>query len=66
VVTLGGGFTATRGVAIDRGGNIYVADAGANAIKEVPAGCSNSACVVTLGSGFSAPYGVAVDGAGNV
>ena len=51
------------GVAIDAAGNVYVADAGNNAIKMIPAGGGTT---VNLGSGFNHPMGVALDAAGNV
>jgi len=63
---LGGGFSDPFGVAVDGSGNVYVADQGNSAVKEMPAGCASSSCVITLGGGFSAPQGVAVDGSGNV
>ena len=66
IAPLGGGFSYPFGVAVDGAGNIYVADAGNTAVKEMPAGCATSSCVTTLGGGFSYPYGVAVDGAGNI
>jgi len=62
-ITLGSGFSAPRGVAADAAGNVYVADYGNNAVKEIPAG---GGAPVTLGSGFNGPSGVAVDAAGNV
>ncbi len=65
-LTLGGGFSLVWGVAVDKSGNVFVADVGASAVKEIPAGCVTSGCVITLGSGFSVPNGVAVDGSGNV
>jgi DNA-binding beta-propeller fold protein YncE len=64
--TLGGGFSNPEAAAVDGSGNVYVADFGHSAVKEIPAGCASSSCVTTLGSGFSNPTGVAVDGAGNV
>jgi sugar lactone lactonase YvrE len=63
--TLGSGFSAPQGVAADGAGNVFVADTGNNAVKEILAS-GGSTAVRTLGSGFSAPQGVAVDGAGNV
>jgi len=63
---LGGGFGNPSGVATDGGGNVYVADWGNSAVKEMPPGCASSSCVTTLGGGFGTPSGVAVDGAGNV
>ena len=66
VVTLGGGFTLPKGVAIDGSGNVYVTEFSYSAVKEMPAGCTSSNCVVTLAGSFSGPFGVAVDGNGNV
>ncbi len=63
---LGGGFLYPGGVAVDGSGNVYVADAGNNAVKEMPAGCTSSSCVTTLGGGFNEPHGVAVDASGNI
>ncbi|MGA7521234.1 MAG: choice-of-anchor D domain-containing protein, partial [Acidobacteriaceae bacterium] len=65
--TLGGGFSGPAAVAVDGSGNVYIADGyPANAVKEMPAGCTSSSCVTTLGGGFNSPSGVAVDGAGNI
>jgi streptogramin lyase len=66
VEILGGGFTNPIGTAVDPSGNVYVADASHNAVKEIPAGCASSTCVVTIGGGFGDPNGVAVDHSGNV
>ncbi len=65
-LSLGGGFSSPFGVAVDKSGNVFVADTDNSAVKEIPLGCVNSGCVKTLGSGFSGPYGIAVDGSGNV
>ena len=69
-------FFAPRAVAIDSGGNIYVADRNNNAIRKIsPAGVVTTlAGGVTSGhadgtgsaASFSAPAGVAVDAAGNL
>ena len=64
--TLGGGFNGPTGVAVDANGNVYVADAVNNLVKEIPAGCTTATCVTTLGGGFSKPTGVAVDAGDNV
>jgi hypothetical protein len=61
-----GGFTQPWGVALDGGGNIYVADAGGGAVKVMSPGCTDSTCVTPLGGGFTQPWGVAVDGGGNI
>ena len=65
--TLGGGFTAPYGVAVDGSGNIFVADSGKRAVYEVPAGCAAASCVELFSSlTFFSPEGVAVDGGGNL
>jgi sugar lactone lactonase YvrE len=63
--TLGSGFNFPGGVAVDGSGNIFVADASNNAVKEVLA-AGGYTTVNMLGSGFSSPTGVAIDGSGNV
>jgi sugar lactone lactonase YvrE len=60
------GFSAPTGVAADANGNLYVADTGNNAVKEVAPGCILASCAVTLGSGFSSPGAIAVDASGDV
>ncbi len=60
------GFSAPAGVAVDASGNLYVADTGNSAVKEVAPGCVLASCAVTLGSGFSSPRGIAVDASGDV
>ena len=64
-IALGTGFNNPGGVAIDAGGNIFVADYLNDAVKEIVA-AGGYTTVNTLGNGFSLPTGVAVDGAGNV
>jgi streptogramin lyase len=68
-VTLGSGFSEPTGVAVDGSGNVYVADFGNSAIKEIVAvngSIPASPTINTLGSGFLAPFTVAVDASGNV
>ncbi len=50
-------------MAVDGGGDVFIANAGANQVVEVPAG---GGAQTTVGNGLSSPYGVAVDGAGDV
>ena len=64
-VTLGGGFSFPNGVAVDGSGNVFVADSGSIAVKEIPRGCVNASCVKSL-SGPKSPAGVAVDESGNL
>ncbi len=49
---------------------MYVADAGNDAVKAIPAGCTSASCVTLLGGDWSersfSPNGVAVDGSGNI
>ena len=74
VNVVGSGFSSPGGVAVDGGGNVYVADTYNSAMKEIiagtggaPSGTVNSSSTVNvLGTGFSGPYGVVVDGNRNV
>ena len=59
----GSGFSHPAGLAVDAGGDLFVADLGNNAIKEIMAGTGT---IITLASNLNGPSGVAVDGAGNV
>lgn len=61
--TIGTGFNAPRGTAVDRSGNVFVADSLNNAVKMIPVGGGPA---VPWGSGFSGPTGVAVDSLGFV
>ena len=54
-------FIPSTGVAVDAGGNVYVATN--DAVTEYPFGGGTA---VPLGSGFSNPRGLAVDAAGNL
>jgi sugar lactone lactonase YvrE len=69
VKSLGSGFNQPEGVAVDGSGNVFVADLGNNAVKEMVAvggSIAASPTIRTLGGGFNAPTGAAVDGSGNV
>jgi len=64
-----GGFNTPTSVAVDGSGNVYVADYGNNAVKEIMAINGNipaSPTIRILGSGFNQPSGVALDVSGNV
>jgi sugar lactone lactonase YvrE len=68
-IALASGFNEICGAAVDKNGNVFVADQGNNAVKEILAVngvIPVSPTIKTLGSGFSSPTGVAVDGSGNV
>lgn len=41
IIPLGSGFSAPTGVAVDRSGNVFVADTGNNAVKEIVAADSS-------------------------
>jgi streptogramin lyase len=64
--TLGGGFSAPSGVAVDGSGNVFVADQINNTASEIPPDCASASCVKTLAGTFNLPEGVAVDASGNV
>ncbi len=53
-----------EGLAVDRSGNVYIADNGDNAIKDWNA--TTHSLVTLVSSGLSGPTAVAVDAAGNV
>ena len=57
-------FNTPNGIAVDINSNVYVADSGNNAIRQIAPG----GVVTTLTNGglFNFPEGVAVDGVGNV
>ncbi|MEO7064301.1 MAG: hypothetical protein ABI082_11095, partial [Dokdonella sp.] len=56
IVNLGSGFNQPYGVAVDSRGNVFVADTGNNAVKEILA-VGGYTTVNTLGGGFNAPGG---------
>jgi sugar lactone lactonase YvrE len=61
--TVGSGLNQPVGVAVDRGGDVFIADYNNNRVVKVPAG---GGAQTTVGSGLLGPIGVAVDGAGDV
>lgn len=63
VTGIGSGFTAPAGVAVDKVGNVFIADSSAGAVYELAGG---SGSPIPIGSGWSTPTGVAVDAAGNL
>jgi sugar lactone lactonase YvrE len=68
-VTLGSGFSQPWGVAVDAAGDVFVADAFNNVVKEILAvngSIPANPTIRALGSGFHFPAGVAVDAAGDV
>ena len=65
IFTLGSGFSNPTGVAVDASGNVFVADRGNNAVKEILA-AGGYTTVNTLWSGVGYPFGIAVDASGNV
>jgi MBG domain (YGX type)/Ricin-type beta-trefoil lectin domain-like/MBG domain len=62
-INFGSGPTLGCGVAVDRAGNVYIADIGNGRVVEVPA---NGGPQINIGSGLSLPDSVAVDAAGDV
>ena len=55
-----------QGIAVGVTGELYVADAAANAVYQLPFNGSSYGAPVSLGSGFNYPQGVAVDASGDV
>ena len=51
-----------KGVAVDGGGSVYIADSGNNVVRKV----TPDGVIQTVAGGFNAPQGVAVDLAGNL
>jgi sugar lactone lactonase YvrE len=64
VTTLGSGLSSPMGVAADRSGNVFIADSGNSAIKEITVG--DPTAVKTIAGGFGAPLAVAVDHQGDI
>ncbi len=62
--SLGSGFVDPGGIAVDGGGNIFVADSGNQAVKEIPAG--NGSPIILAAGHIVYPTGVALDAAGDI
>src|SRR5207244_2427216 len=60
--TLISGLSGPKGVAVDSGGTVYVADTGNNALKSY----AGSTLTTLIASGLSGPQGLVVDGSGNL
>ncbi len=63
LTTLVAGLNRPLGVAVDRSGNVYIADTSNNAVKEWNAATQ---AITALVSGLNAPASVAVDASGDV
>ncbi len=63
-LSLGSGFFDLGGLAVDGSGNLFGADSGNQAVKEIPAG--NGAPVILAPGRINYPTGVALDAEGNV
>jgi len=61
VAAIGSGWVSPSAIAVDAGGNTYVADGGS--IFKTPAGAGTPAAVAT---GFSSPTALVIDGAGDL
>jgi sugar lactone lactonase YvrE len=65
--TIATGFSAEvglpTGIALDKAGDIFIADTGNGRVVELPAG---GGALITVQSGLTSPTGVAVDGSGNL
>jgi DNA-binding beta-propeller fold protein YncE len=64
VTLISQGLNLPYSVAIDNGGNLYIADTGHNAIEEWVAATGQMTTLVS--TGLNSPHGVAVDSQGNV
>src|ERR1035441_7622668 len=75
MIVVGSGFSNPEGVAVDRYGNVFVADRGHNLVKEIIADTGSTAgagkvdsnsTVIQVGGTFDDSHGVAVDTSGDV
>jgi sugar lactone lactonase YvrE/ribosomal protein S11 len=65
-ITLGSGFLHPGGVAVDKDGNIFVADTGNNAVKEILAAGGYTTVNNLVSGSFSSPQSVAIDAYGDI
>lgn len=55
------------GMALDKAGDLFVADYNNSRVVEIPAGCASTSCQINLPTvGLSGPTGITVDGSNNV
>jgi sugar lactone lactonase YvrE len=66
VSSMGTGLATPSQVAVDRQGNVYVADPGQGKVLMFPAGSGSSSQPSAVGNSLKAPTGIAVDGAGDI
>ena len=60
-----GGLRAPQGIAVDRFGNVWIADHGGNAVTEYPGGDPARARMIT-GGGIYKPFAIEADAHGNI
>jgi DNA-binding beta-propeller fold protein YncE len=65
IVTLGSGFNRPSGVAVDGQGNVFVADEGNAALKEILA-TGGGAAIQQIGSVIATPISLVVDSQGDI
>ena len=65
IITIGSGFDQPQGVAVDSAGDVFVADAGNGAVKQILAS-SRLTSTFTVGGGFTRPTAIGFDPAGNL
>ncbi len=67
LTVIGNGFNAPQGAVVDASGNVFVADTGNRAIKEILAPGDTTTVPIAVANGhFTSPYAVAIDAGGNL